>query len=132
MNIHSVMALNAVARRARAVNPAVEAAAAPPKRDAILRAATDVFAERGFFHAQVADVARTAGVAAGTVYLYFRSKDDLLASIFERAMAEAFEEGRAALSGVGDPCERLRQFARLHLARLGGDRTLAIVVQVDL
>src|ERR1700716_3699113 len=102
------------------------------KRDAILRAATDVFAERGFFHAQVADVARTAGVAAGTVYLYFRSKDDLLASIFERAMAEAFEEGRAALAGVSDPCERLRQFARLHLARLGSDRNLAIVFQVEL
>ena len=102
------------------------------KRAAILRAATDVFAERGFFHAQVADVARTAGVAAGTVYLYFRSKDDILASIFERAMAEAFEEGRAALSGVSDPCERLRQFARLHLARLGSDRNLAIVFQVEL
>ena len=47
----------------------------PPlaKRDALLRAAIDVFAERGFFNAQVADVARAAGVAAGTVYLYFRS-----------------------------------------------------------
>src|SRR5438132_4725903 len=126
MNIHSVMAPPAALRRSSAATPPA------PKREAILRAATDVFASRGFFHAQVADVARTAGVAAGTVYLYFRSKDDLLASIFERAMAEAFEEGRAALSGVGDPCERLRQFARLHLARLGGDRNLAIVFQVEL
>ena len=48
------------------------------KRDAILRAAIRIFARSGFFSAQVADVARTAGVAAGTVYLYFRSKDDLL------------------------------------------------------
>src|SRR6476620_2809230 len=101
--------------------------ASPAKRDAILRAAIDVFAERGYFNAQVADVARAAGVAAGTVYLYFRSKDDLLASIFERAMQDAFEESRAVLEGISDPCERLRRFARLQLARLGRDRKLAIV-----
>jgi TetR/AcrR family fatty acid metabolism transcriptional regulator len=102
------------------------------KRDAILRAAIDVFAERGYFNAQVADVARAAGVAAGTVYLYFRSKDDLLASIFERAMRDAFAEGKRALEGIDDPGERLRRFARLHLGRLGRDRKLAIVFQVEL
>src|SRR2546428_273002 len=68
--------------------------AAPSKRDLILRAATDVFADRGFFNAQVADVARAAGIAAGTVYLYFRSKDDLLVSIFERTMRDGLAEGR--------------------------------------
>ena len=57
------------------------------KRAAISRAAVKVFAQRGFFNAQVADVARAAGVAAGTVYLYFRSKDEILISIFERTMA---------------------------------------------
>src|SRR5437763_3510346 len=103
-----------------------------PKRDAILRAATDVFAERGFFNAQVADVARAAGVAAGTVYLYFRSKDDLLVSIFERTMRDGLAEGRAAVAAVRDPVERLRRFARLHLARLGRDRNLAVVFQVEL
>jgi TetR/AcrR family fatty acid metabolism transcriptional regulator len=102
------------------------------KRDALLRAAIDVFAERGFFNAQVADVARAAGVAAGTVYLYFRSKDDLLVSIFERTMREAFAEGRAAVDGVTDPAERLRRLAHLHLGRLGRDRNLAIVFQVEL
>jgi len=124
MNIHSVPVAATTRRRA---DPPV-----PAKRDAILRAAIDVFAERGFFNAQVADVARAAGVAAGTVYLYFRSKDDLLASIFERTMREAFAEGRAALAGVSDPSERLRRFARLHLERLGRDRNLAIVFQVEL
>jgi TetR/AcrR family fatty acid metabolism transcriptional regulator len=103
-----------------------------PKRDAILRAATDVFAERGYFNAQVADVARAAGVAAGTVYLYFRSKDDLLISIFERTMREALAEGRAAVADVRDPGQRLRRLARLHLARLGRDRNLAVVFQVEL
>src|SRR5437588_2541193 len=122
MNIHSVMPLNAVARRSRPSAAAAEPAAAPPKRDAILRAATDVFAERGFFNAQVADVARAAGVAAGTVYLYFRSKDDLLISIFERSMRDALAEGRAMVGVETDARERLRRFARLHLGRLGRDR----------
>lgn len=103
-----------------------------PKRDAILRAAIDTFAGRGFFNSQVADVARAAGVAAGTVYLYFRSKDDLLVSVFERSMKEALAEGRAAVEGVDDPAERLRRFARVHLGRLGRDRNLAIVFQVEL
>src|SRR2546428_1279158 len=112
MNIHSV-ALTAVSRRDSPPGP---------KRDAILRAAIDVFAERGFFNAQVADVARAAGVAAGTVYLYFKSKDDLLVSIFDRSMRDGLAAGRAAVADLHDPRERLRRLARAHLARLGGDR----------
>ena len=109
-------------------------AAAPPadKRSAILDAATAVFAERGFFNAQVADIARGAGIAAGTVYLYFRSKDEILTSIFDRTMKEAIAEGRAAVADEDDPIERLRRLARLHLARMGRDRNLAIVFQVEL
>ena len=122
MNIHSVT-LAAVSRRDSTPGP---------KRDAILRAAIDVFAERGFFSAQVADVARAAGVAAGTVYLYFKSKDDLLVSIFDRSMREGLTLGRAAVADLDDPRERLRRLARAHLARLGGDRNLAIVFQVEL
>src|SRR5262245_43788630 len=102
------------------------------KRDAILKAATRIFARNGYFQSQVADVARDAGVAAGTVYLYFRSKDDLLVSLFERTMREAIAEGRAALEGVTDPHDKLRRIARLHLERLGRDRDLAIVFQVEL
>jgi TetR/AcrR family fatty acid metabolism transcriptional regulator len=124
MNIHSVMPLNAIARRAEPPPG--------PKRDAILRAAIDVFAERGFFNAQVADVARAAGVAAGTVYLYFKSKDDLLVSIFERSMRDGLTNGRAAVANLPDPRERLLRLARAHLARLGHDRNLAIVFQVEL
>src|ERR1041384_3287743 len=123
MNIHSVTAV-------AAVRPSDTLRAG--KRDAILRAAIDVFAERGYFNAQVADVARAAGVAAGTVYLYFRSKDDLLISIFERGMREALAEGKQVVEGVDDPVERLRRVARMHLARLGRDRNLAVVFQVEL
>jgi TetR/AcrR family fatty acid metabolism transcriptional regulator len=122
MNIHSVT-LTAVPRRDSTPGP---------KRDAILRAAIDVFADRGFFSAQVADIARAAGVAAGTVYLYFKSKDDLLVSIFDRSMREGLTLGRAAVADLDDPRERLRRLARAHLARLGGDRNLAIVFQVEL
>ena len=106
----------------------------PPadKHDALIRAAIDTFAARGFFNAQVADVARAAGVAAGTVYLYFRSKDDLLVSIFERTMKQAIAEGRESVGRMPDPAARLRQIARLHLDRLGRDRALAIVFQVEL
>jgi TetR/AcrR family fatty acid metabolism transcriptional regulator len=126
MNIHSIMATLALARRGRH-EPAPGA-----KKDAILRAAIDVFAERGYFNAQVADVARAAGVAAGTVYLYFRSKDDLLVSIFERTMRECLAQGRASAAATPDPRDRLRRFAQLHLARLGRDRNLAVVFQVEL
>lgn len=102
------------------------------KREAILRAATDVFAGRGFFNAQVADVARAAGVAAGTVYLYFRGKDDLLVSIFERSMSEVLADGKAAVAEIDDPAERLSKLAHLHLGRLGRDKDLAVVFQVEL
>jgi TetR/AcrR family fatty acid metabolism transcriptional regulator len=129
MTIHSVMSLNAVARRSRAGNLNTPPG---PKRDAILRAAIDVFAERGYFNAQVADVARAAGIAAGTVYLYFKSKDDLLVSIFERSMRDGLAEGRAAVGDLRDPGERLRRLAHSHLSRLGRDRNLAIVFQVEL
>lgn len=106
--------------------------AATDKREAILKAATKVFARNGFFQSQVADVARAAGVAAGTVYLYFRNKDDLLVSLFERTMRDAIAEGQAALAGITDPRDRLARIARMHLERLGRDRDLAVVFQVEL
>jgi len=102
------------------------------KRDALLRAAIETFAARGFFNAQVADVARAAGVAAGTVYLYFRGKDDLLISIFEKTMKEAIAAGRDSIAALGDPLARLRAIARLHLDRMSRDRALAVVFQVEL
>jgi TetR/AcrR family transcriptional regulator, fatty acid metabolism regulator protein len=101
------------------------------RREAILRAAIRTFARHGFFSAQVADIARAAGVASGTVYLYFDNKDDLLVSIFDRMMGEAIDEGRTALSAIANPIARLDEIARLHLARVGRDRDLAIVCQVE-
>src|SRR5438128_9479219 len=102
------------------------------KYEAILRAAIKVFARSGFFNSKVADVAREAGVADGTVYLYFKNKDDILVSIFNHSMNEALGAGRKRLEEVGDPREKLKRIVHAHLDRLGHDRDLAIVFQVEL
>ena len=102
------------------------------KREAILRAATTVFARRGYFNSKVADVAKEAGIADGTVYLYFKSKDEILHSIFDRAMAEFIAEGKKELAEIENPKDKLRRIAELHLEKLGADRDMAIVFQVEL
>lgn len=131
MNEHSFSSMAAGTSSARRLS-VVRQPAGGDKRDTILRAATKVFAQNGFFQSQVADVARVAGVAAGTVYLYFKGKDDLLVSIFERSMNEVLADCRAAIDGESDPAQRLRTLARLHLERLGRDKNLAVVFQVEL
>ena len=102
------------------------------KRELILRAATGVFARNGYFNSKVADIARAADVADGTVYLYFKSKEEILHSIFDQSMAEAIAAGRVLIEKLRDPSEKLRRIALLHLERLGADRDLAIVFQVEL
>jgi TetR/AcrR family transcriptional regulator, fatty acid metabolism regulator protein len=102
------------------------------KREAILRAAIKVFARRGYFNSKVADVAKEAGVADGTVYLYFKSKDEILHSVFDRAMEEFIAEGKRELAEIENPADKLRRIAELHLEKLGADRDLAIVFQVEL
>ncbi len=104
----------------------------PDKREAILRAAIKVFATSGYFNSKVADIAKEAGVADGTVYLYFKNKDDVLHSIFDRTMETFITEGRKQLADIEDPREKLRKIACLHLEGMGGDRDLAIVFQVEL
>jgi len=115
------------ARSIGSIRPAIA-----DKRSAILRAAIRVFANNGYFNSKVADIAREAGVADGTVYLYFKSKEEILHSIFDRSMEEAIADGRKRLDGVTEPREKLRRIAELHLERLGADRDLAIVFQVEL
>ena len=97
-----------------------------------MRAAIKVFAENGFFNSKVSDVAKAAGVADGTVYLYFKNKDDILRSIFDQAMALFIAEARKEIKRFEDPAEKLRRIAELHLEKLGADRDLAIVFQVEL
>lgn len=117
-------------RTARSINS--DRPVVADKRGAILRAAIQVFAHNGYFNSKVADIAREAGVADGTVYLYFKSKEEILHSIFDRNMEEAIADGKQRLEGVTDPRERLRRIAHMHLDRLGADRDLAVVFQVEL
>ena len=102
------------------------------KREAILRAAIKVFAGKGYFNSKVADIAKEAGIADGTVYLYFKSKDEILHSIFDRAMEEFIAEGKREIADIKEADKRLERIAQLHLEKLGADRDLAIVFQVEL
>jgi TetR/AcrR family transcriptional regulator, fatty acid metabolism regulator protein len=118
-------------RSARTLNNNLRVAGGD-KREAILRAATTVFAHNGYFNSKVADIAREAGVADGTVYLYFKSKEEILHSIFDRSVDEALASAREQIKLIADPREKLRRIALLHLERLGADRDLAVVFQVEL
>src|ERR1051326_2696501 len=89
------------------------------KYQRILAAAIEVIAEHGFFGAKVSEIARRAGVADGTIYLYFRNKEDILVSLFDEVMSEHLEKARRELAtAVGAPA-RLEVFARHHLRTLG-------------
>ena len=117
MNVHSLSRMPTSTSLRRSVSRG--SGTAGDKREALSRAAIKVFARSGFFNAQVADVARAAGVAEGTVYLYFRNKDELLTSIFERTMQEGITEGQAALRSLPTPSnvsELSRGFISVDLA----------------
>jgi TetR/AcrR family fatty acid metabolism transcriptional regulator len=101
------------------------------KRRRILRAAIDEFASRGFFSARMADVAKSASVADGTLYLYFEGKEHLLISVFDDVLSRAIDRARAEIEGVGSPLEKLRIVLRLHLETLAADRALAHVLQIE-
>ncbi|PYQ36511.1 MAG: TetR family transcriptional regulator [Acidobacteria bacterium] len=113
---------------------ATAAAEAPliSKRHRILRAAIDVFAQSGYFNAKVSEIAKAAGVADGTIYLYFDGKEDLLTTIFRehtRSYLQSLERDMAPVRRAED---RIRIAIRHHLETLGRDRSLAIVAQVEL
>jgi TetR/AcrR family fatty acid metabolism transcriptional regulator len=102
------------------------------KRKRILQAAVKVFARKGYFAARVSEIARKAGVADGTIYLYFKSKEDILVRLFDEVMAEQAEAVGKAVSALPTAPERLRAIAERHLRALGGNRDLAVVFQVEL
>lgn len=102
------------------------------KRDRIIEAAIAVFAEKGFHAARVSDIADRASVADGTIYLYFRNKEDLLLCIFEEKMDELLQELGRILLPLRDPQEKIRAFARQHVDQLRRHPDLAQVFQVEL
>src|SRR5215212_8952459 len=102
------------------------------KRDRILDAAERVFAQRGFFAAKVADIAREAGVADGTIYLYFKNKDDLLISLFESRMERVNQILADAIAGATRPRDQLDAFVRAYLALIADQPTAAEVLTIEL
>ncbi|HWV39578.1 MAG TPA: TetR/AcrR family transcriptional regulator [Vulgatibacter sp.] len=102
------------------------------KRARIVEAAIRVFADRGFHRATVAEVAREADVADGTIYLYFKNKDDLLACLFEERMAELNALMTAELEKVDGALERVRCFVKTHLRMVRERPALAQVLIVEL
>jgi len=102
------------------------------KYQAILDAAVRVIAENGYHHAPVSRIAREAGVAEGTIYLYFKNKEDVLVSLFRERMGEFIALVREELGRWQDPLAKLRGLVATHFSYLESDRSLALVTQIQL
>jgi len=102
------------------------------KRQKILQAATKVFARNGFYHSKVSEIAREADVADGTIYLYFKNKEDILISIFEENMDEILNLVRGEISQHKDAVAKLRRLVHLHMSLMEKNPRLAEVIQVEL
>jgi len=102
------------------------------KYQRILDAAVAVFAEKGFFTSRISDIADRASVADGTVYLYFKNKEEILMTAINTAFDAFMRQARTELEKLASPAERLRRLAFLHLDALGSNRNLAVVFQMEL
>jgi len=104
----------------------------PGKPQQIIDAAIRVFARTGFYNSRVSDIAREAGIASGTIYLYFKTKDEILVTLFREKMAEWVEFVRGEIAAESDPLAKLRRLVALHFSVLESNPDLAEVVQVEL
>ena len=102
------------------------------KYQKIIEAATKVFAKTGFYNSKVADIAAEADVADGTIYLYFKNKDDILISIFEHSMDVFISTVKKTLETSLDPAEKLELFIKLHLELVEKNPYVAQVLQIEL
>ncbi|MDQ3334057.1 MAG: TetR family transcriptional regulator [Myxococcota bacterium] len=102
------------------------------KRERILAAAERVFARRGFFASRVSEIAKDAGVADGTIYLYFKSKDDVLISLFENRMKQVNEALRTAIASEKTTHGRLRVFIKTYLQLIHDEPAATEVLTIEL
>ncbi|KAA3614612.1 MAG: TetR/AcrR family transcriptional regulator [Calditrichaeota bacterium] len=102
------------------------------KRDKILKSAAKTFASKGFYHAKISQIARAAGVADGTIYLYFKNKDEILITVFEESVGRIIREFRQELSQLSSPIDKLKKFSYLHLNLVETQPDVAAVVQLEL
>ncbi len=101
------------------------------KYQRILEAAIKVFAEQGFFQSTIAQIAKTAGVADGTIYLYFKNKDDILVQFYAYKTRQIFELFREEVNRPGTAEDKLRHLIRRHLMEFQKDRNMAVVYQAE-
>jgi TetR/AcrR family fatty acid metabolism transcriptional regulator len=104
----------------------------PDKPQQIIEAAVRVFARKGYFNSRVSDIAREAGIAAGTIYLYFDTKEAILVTLFREKMAGFVDALEKAIAEEADAVARVRRLVRLHFSMLEDSPELAEVVQVEL
>ena len=97
----------------------------------ILEAAVKVFARQGFHQSTVAEIAKEAGVADGTIYLYFKNKDDILVQFFSFRAKQVFVSFREEVDRAQTSVDKLRNLVRCHLAEFQRDRDGAVVYQVE-
>jgi len=102
------------------------------KYQRILDAAVAVFADKGFFNSRISDIADRANVADGTVYLYFKNKEEILMTAINTAFDAFMSHARTEVEKIPSPAQRLRRLAFLHLNALGSNRNLAVVFQMEL
>lgn len=102
------------------------------KHRKIIRAATKVFAKKGFFNARISDVAKEAKVADGTIYLYFNNKFDILLSVFEQEVGKLIEHVTHLLEKENTPKAKLELFIYNHLEEMKKNRYLAEVIHIEL
>ncbi|KIL46262.1 TetR family transcriptional regulator [Jeotgalibacillus campisalis] len=103
-----------------------------PKYKQIIDAAVVVIAENGYHHSQVSKIAKQAGVADGTIYLYFKNKEDILISLFEEKMGQFVTSIRGKMTGEEDAIKQLEILIKSHFQMLADDHHLAIVTQLEL
>jgi TetR/AcrR family fatty acid metabolism transcriptional regulator len=106
-----------------------------PKNDRkaqIIEAAIKIFAHKGFYYTKVADVAREAGIADGTIYLYFKNKDDILISLFETKMEQFLKRFNAVLNEKVDSKTKLELFIDIYIQLIEENQNVAEVFQVEL
>ena len=102
------------------------------KHRQIVDAAVRVFARNGYYNSRVSDIAREAGVASGTIYLYFKTKDEILVTLFREKMAAWVAHVREQVKDEPDAVAKIRRLVVLHFSVIEKDPALAEVVQVEL
>src|SRR5690625_1732445 len=103
-----------------------------PKYKQIIEAAVIVIAKNGYHSSQVSKIARKAGVADGTIYLYFKNKEDILISVFKEKMGEFIERITKSIEEQPTSNEKVLTLIEKHFQQLEEDHHLAVVTQLEL